>query len=359
MKAALYGVILAGGGGTRLWPMSRVQHPKHLLTLCGDSSMVSQTSQRITPLIPCSQQLVITVEAHADAIRKEVPCIPGQNVIVEPSGRGTGPCIGLMALLIHHRDPDAIMVAMPADHVIADETGFIKTLECAIEAAQDGHLVTFGIVPGYAETGYGYIQRGGVLNTACAQPVYRVQRFAEKPDLDTARHFVASGEYYWNSGIFVWRVATILQAMRELLPDLYSQLVKIEQALGTPHEGQVIRQAWSEVDPVSIDVGIMEKADDVVVVPADIGWNDVGCWTSVAGLQTADEGNNIAVGEHIALDCHDTYIRSSGRLVAALGLEGMIVIDTGDAVLVCPKSKAQDVKKIVQQLKDEGKTQYL
>nr|MBC7246001.1 NTP transferase domain-containing protein [Chloroflexota bacterium] len=358
-QSPLYGVILAGGGGTRLWPLSRMKQPKHLLALYSDDTMLAQTCARVQPLIPNDHLMVITVAEHAQAVRDELPTIPSANFVVEPIGRGTAPCIGLMALLIHKRDPDAIMISLHADHVVEDEQGFRRALRAAVRTAEDDHLITLGIQPTYPETGYGYIERGALLGRVGDQDVYRVERFTEKPDLGIACSFVQSGRYFWNSGIFVWKVSAILREMRRLLPELYAQLMELEPVLDTPKQAEAIERIWPTVRSVSIDVGIMERASDVVVIPADFGWSDVGCWSSVASLLPADNEGNVVQGEQIVLDCKDTFVYSSGRLVAVLGLQGMIVIDAGDAVLVCPKERAQDVKKVVEELKRQGKGQYL
>ncbi len=358
-EPGLYAVILAGGGGTRLWPLSRQRQPKHLLPLAGDDTMLARTYARVSPLIPADHLLVITVAEHAQAAREELPAVPASNFVIEPEGRGTGPCVGLMATLIHKRDPDAVMVSLHADHAIENEHGFRDVLQGAVAAAQAGHLVTLGVTPTCPETGYGYIERGDRLHGVGGHDVYRVQRFTEKPDHSRACSFVDSGCYFWNSGIFVWRVATILDQFRRLQPALYVQLMALEPALGTPRQAEAMRRAWPSMQSVSIDVGIMERADDVVVIPADVGWSDVGCWSSVASQLPADADGNVAEGEHVAMDCRDTYIHSSGRLVAALGLQGMVVIETEDAVLVCPKDRAQEVKKIVEQLRREGRERYL
>jgi len=358
-KPALYAVVLAGGGGTRLWPLSRVDQPKHLLRLYGPNTLVSQTFKRVKALIPHDRMLTITVADQVQALREEVPDLLPDNIVVEPSGKSTGPCVGLMALLIHKRDPDAIMVSMASDHAIQDEEGFRTVLRAAVDAAEAGHLVTIGIVPDYPEAGYGYIQRGELLEQHVGHDVYRVLRFTEKPDLETARSFVETGRYFWNSSIFVWKVSVILSEIRRLLPELYAQLMEIEPALDTIQQAEVIERVWDSVHPVSVDVGVMERASDVVVLPANIGWSDVGCWSSVASLTPVDAYGNAVQGESIVLDCRDTYIRSSGRLVAAVGLSDMVVIETEDAVLVCPKDRAQDVRSIVEQLKRKGREEYL
>jgi mannose-1-phosphate guanylyltransferase len=242
---------------------------------------------------------------------------------------------------------------------VEDVSEFRSVLGAAIDAAAEGHLVTLGIVPGSPETGYGYIEHGELITHVGGHKVYRVLRFTEKPDQATAEAFVQTGRYFWNASIFVWRVSSILAEVERLLPDLYRGLVEIEPALGTTGQAQALAQLWESVTPISIDVGVMEEAQDVVVVPADIGWSDVGCWTSVAKLGRPDDAGNVVEGQGLLLECEDTYVRSSGRLVAALGLQGMIVVDTGDAVLVCPKDRAQDVRQMVELLRLKGKDRYL
>lgn len=267
--------------------------------------------------------------------------------------------MGLMATLIRKRDPEAIMVSLHSDHAIQDREGFRSVLRAAIQAAEDDHLVTVGIVPRGPETGYGYIRRGDLLGQAVGHDVYRVERFTEKPDPAKAQSFVQSGRYYWNSGIFVWKVSVILAEVERLMPDLHARLMEIAPALDTPRQAEVIERVWRTVKSVPVDIGIMEEAHDVVVIPADIGWSDVGSWTSVADLASADAHGNALRGENVVLDCQNTFVHSSGRLVAAVGLEGMIVVETEDAVLVCPKERAQEVKRIVERLKQEGKGEYL
>ncbi len=355
----VYAVVLAGGGGTRLWPLSRAQKPKHLLNLVGDNTLLAETFARVRPLIADDHLMAITVADHANALREEVPHLLPQNIVVEPMGRSTAPCVALMATLIQKSDPDAIMVSLAADHAVEDVEEFRSVLAAAIEAAVEGHLVTLGIVPDGPETGYGYIERGEVLARLDGHTMYRVVRFTEKPDQATAEAFLQTGRYFWNASIFVWRVSSILAEVQRLLPSLHRSLMEIQPVLGTAGQQKALARVWESVTPISVDVGIMEKAKDVVVIPADIGWSDVGCWTAVAKLAQPDVEGNVLEGQGVLLDCGDTYIRSSGRLVAALGLQGMIVIDTGDAVLVCHKDRAQDVRKVVDLLKREGKDDYL
>ena len=358
-EPSLYAVVLAGGGGTRLWPLSRQQQPKHLLPVCGDDSMLSQTWERLRPLVPIKRLLVLTVADQVEAAVAELSGIPAENIVVEPVGRGTAPCVGLAAFWIQRQDPDAVMIVLPADHAVQDQAGFRDVLLSAIECALQGHLVTLGIVPTGPETGYGYIHRGQPLSQIDNHPVYRVQRFTEKPDLSTATAFLQTGQYYWNSGIFIWQASVILDEICQQLPGLYARLMQIQPVLGRPEQAETIAQVWPKLQTISVDVGIMEHAQDVVVIPADIGWSDVGCWTSVANLQPHDKRGNVLQGEHLVLDSDNIYVRSGDRLVVAIGLRDLVIIDTKDAVLVCGKDRVQDVKKIVEQLKAQGKETFL
>ena len=358
-KPALYVVILAGGGGTRLWPLSRMRLPKHLLPVCGSHTLLDDTHRRIQPLLPEDHVMVITVAEHAAAACAQLAPVPQDNIVIEPLGRGTGPAVGLMAKIIHQRDPDAVMISLHADHAIENEDGFRSVLRAAVQAAEDGHLVTLGITPTGPETGYGYIQRGRRLRQADGRELYQVLRFAEKPGLALARSFVESGDYYWNSGIFVWQVEAVLDEFRRQRPALYAQLESLEPFLNTPQQGAAIERLWPQVESVSVDVGIMEGARDVAMIPAAIGWNDVGCWSAVAAQTAADAAGNVIRGDHVVIDCKDTYVRSTGQLVAALGVEGLVIVATDDAVLVCPKERAQEVRRIVETLKKQGREEYL
>jgi mannose-1-phosphate guanylyltransferase len=358
----LYAVIMAGGIGSRLWPRSRSSTPKQFLDLLGEHTMLQETVKRIEPLIPVEQVLVVTGQEHVAAVREQVPALPVENVVVEPGPRGTAPCIGLAAVAIQRRDPEAILAVFPADHRIADAAGFRQAIAAAAQVAQDSYLVTLGITPAEAQTGYGYIQRGDALGEVDGLPAYKVQRFTEKPDGPTARHFVESGEYYWNAGIFIWQATTILAEMKGLLPQLYSELQAVASMWDSPGRAQRLADAWERVPQTTIDYGVMEKAARVAVLPVDIGWDDVGNWATLSALLADDEAGNVlrGGGRHLVLDSHDTYMyASAGRLVAAVGLDGFVIVDTPDALLVCRKDQAQAVRDIVDRLKAEGLQGFL
>jgi len=358
----LYVVIMAGGVGSRLWPRSRSATPKQFLDLMGSRTMLQETVDRIQPLIPLDRVLVVVSEDHADTVRTQIYGLPVENIILEPGPRGTAPCIGLAATVLLQRDPEATMAVCPADHVIADAAGFRQAIAAAAQIAQDSHLVTLGITPDHPHVGYGYIQRGASLGEALGTPAFQVKRFTEKPDAATAQHFVDSLEYYWNGGIFIWRAATILAAVKDLLPRLHAELQLVARAWHSPDRMEVLGAAWDRVPRTTIDYGIMEKATRVAVVPVDIGWDDVGNWATLSAMVEGDEqGNAVHGGGHpLLLDTADTYVyTTAGRLVATLGLEGFIVVDTPDALLICPKDRAQDVRDAVDRLKQDRLQQYL
>jgi len=356
----MYAAILAGGVGTRLWPRSREGMPKQMLDLVTDRTMLQETVHRIVPVIPPENIYVVTGKAYAPIAREQLPELPPENVIVEPAGRSTAPCVGLAALHIWRRDPEAVMASLHADHVIRDAEGFRRALLAAGQVAEDDVLVTLGIQPTGPATGFGYIHRGEQVSTVDGLPVFQVRRFVEKPPLPKAREYVESGEYYWNSGIFIWRASTILAAMESLMPDLHGQLMQIEAALGTPREWEVLEEVWEGVQSVSIDVGVMERAREVLVLPLDVGWSDVGDWAALADILPRDEdGNAVVRAEHVGLDTTGSLIYGSGRLIATLGLENMIVVDTGDVVLVCPRDRTQDVRRLVEKLKEQARKRYL
>jgi mannose-1-phosphate guanylyltransferase len=358
----LYAVIMAGGIGSRLWPRSRAATPKQFLDLVGELSMLRETVDRIRPLVPLERILVVTAHEHRQTVLDQVPGLPGDNILVEPAARGTAPCIGLAAVALLARDEEAIMAVCPADHVIADAAGFRRAIAAAAQVAEEGHLVTLGIAPDRPETGYGYIRRGQLLGTYDEQPVYHVECFAEKPDEARARAFVESGEYYWNGGIFIWEAATILWEIAGLLPDLHRELQSVAQVWGTPACLPALHRAWQRVPQTTIDYGVMEKAKRVVTLPVDIGWSDVGSWAALSALLEAGENGNVVrgPGRVLAPGSRGCYVYSSAeRLVAAVGLEDFVVVDTPNALLICPKDQAQAVRDVVHELQAQGLLEYL
>lgn len=357
--ATLNILILAGGLGTRLWPSSREHMPKHLLSLIGEHSLLRETYLRIAPLVEPHQVYIATAAAHAGQVRDQLPELPPENILVEPLGKGTAPCIGLAALYMRRKNPHGIMASLHADHVILDPERFRAALKSAVALAEKGYIATLGIAPRWAETGFGYIERGQPVDDAPVGPAYHVIQFTEKPDVERARQFVESGRYYWNSGIFIWQIARILAEIRTLLPELCAALDEIDAAMDTPNACSVLEAVWPTIQPITVDVGVMEKARRVVVIPISVGWNDVGSWKAVAEVIPADAHGNVIHGEHIALDTANTLIWGGKRLIATIGLKDMIIVDTGDVVLICPKDRAQDVKILVERLRQENKRQYL
>jgi mannose-1-phosphate guanylyltransferase len=300
---------------------------------------------------------IATNQAYGPLIKEQLPGLPTANIIEEPSSKNTAPCIGLAAAHMRRLDPEAVMASLHADHFITDEEGFRQALLATAEVAKEGYLVTLGITPDKPETGYGYIQRGPEIGHYNNHAVYQVSRFLEKPDLATAERFVASGEYYWNSGIFVWQLSTLLQAFSAHMPEFYSQLGQIEQALAA---GQMIDAIWQTIRSESIDVGIMERAAKVAVVPVNFGWNDVGSWAAIHEINIKDEHGNVALGaEHLAVDTRGTLVQGNGRLIATIGLEDVVIVDSDDALLICAKDKVQDIKKVVEWLKAQGRNELL
>ncbi len=348
-------VLMAGGSGTRLWPKSRQGRPKQFLDLLGERTMLQDTLDRVAPLVSWHDIYIVTGREYAPLLKEQATQVPPQNIIFEPFGRNTAPCIALAAIYLARKGRDEPMAVLPADHYIGKPEEFRKILQVGAKVARRGSLVTLGIVPTQPETGYGYIRRGSKVDELDGIPVYRVDRFTEKPDLETAREYLAAGGYYWNSGMFLWTPNTILSEIATHMPELYDQIMRVDTVLGTEREWETLKCVWERVQPQSIDYGVMEKSRNAVVIPADIDWSDVGDWAALATILPADEMANVVHSGHIGIDTRNSLIYASGRLIATIGVENMIVVDAGDAVLICPKNRAQQVKDIVEKLREMGR----
>jgi mannose-1-phosphate guanylyltransferase len=350
-----YAVIMAGGGGTRLWPLSRRMRPKQMLRLISDDSLFQVAVKRLEGLFSPDRIYVVTVKEQAGVLQEQCPDIPPENFLLEPMPRGTASVVGLAAIAIQQRDPQAVIAILTADHFIANVERFHSLLCAAHEAALDGYLVTLGITPTYPATGYGYIQSGELLGTYQNMDVFRVLRFTEKPDEPRAHLMLQAGDHAWNSGMFVWRVEKILGEFSRQMPALDAQLQDISRTWNTPQRLERLNQVWPGIKAETIDYGIMENAQQVAVIPAaDLGWSDVGSWDSLFDVLPADENGNIIMGgEHIGLSTKSSlvYVDREHRLIVTLGVEDLIVVDTGDVLLICRKDQAQKVRQVVNQLK--------
>ena len=358
-----YAVIMAGGGGTRLWPISRKDRPKQLLPLLGEETLFQGTVARLIDLFPPERILVVTVERQAEEMRKQVPEIPPENYLIEPAPRGTASVVGLAAVVLRHRDPEAAMAILPSDHFIRNRDLFHYLLREAFDVARQNTLVTLGITPAFPSTAYGYIQQGEPLNANFKYPVYRVKRFKEKPDEKTAQEFLRSRDHSWNSGMFIWRADAILAEIERQMPDLYSALTKIAACWGTPQQDEVLRPLWQNVKVETIDYGVMERAEQVVVLPAGgLGWNDVGSWDTLFDVLFPDMNGNVSTAsQHLALETHNSLVYGSNgeRLIVTIGIDDTVIVDAGDVLLVCKSDQAQKVRDVVEHLKKHRQEKYL
>ncbi|HHY41749.1 MAG TPA: mannose-1-phosphate guanylyltransferase [Thermoanaerobacterales bacterium] len=357
-----YGVIMAGGGGTRFWPLSRAAAPKQFLNITGEDSMINDTIKRIKDVIPPERILIVTNKTQAKKLKEVITeDIPETNILIEPIGRNTAACIGYAAMVIKKRWGDSVMCVFPSDHYIKDVSEFQKVLRAACSIAENTEkLVTMGITPTYPSTGYGYIKYDRDRSLPAGnKEAYEAVEFVEKPNVPKAKAYVDSGNYLWNSGMFVWKTSVILNNFKRFLPRLYRNIEKLEPFIDTPQEKQAVEEVYPTLQSISIDYGIMERSDEVVVIPGDFGWNDVGCWDSLGSVFPPDENGNITKGDFVDIETRNSIIYSNSRFVAAVGLENMIVVETSDALLVCSKEKAQDVKKVVEYLNKAGREELL
>jgi mannose-1-phosphate guanylyltransferase len=354
-------LIMAGGAGTRFWPKSRERHPKQLLPIIGEGTMLQNTVRRLQPLVPVENIFVISNSVQYPGIVEQLPMLPIENIIVEPRPKNTAACIGLGAVMLQKREPDGVMIVLPADHLISDDEIFRETLLNASKiAAEKDVLITIGIEPSYPATGYGYIQYSDDRISVGHATANRVKTFAEKPNLETAKRFLDSGDFLWNSGIFVWRLPVIMAQLEEHLPHLYDGLREIAPYLGKPEQNQIIDRVYQQIKSISIDYGVMEKAQNVVVLRGQFRWNDLGSWDEVYKLLPKDQDYNATCGQpHLLLDSSGCLIDVPGKTVAAVGVRDLIVVETEDALLLCPRNRAQDVKDLVELIKRRKLSQLL
>jgi mannose-1-phosphate guanylyltransferase len=358
----MYAVILAGGGGTRLWPVSRKDRPKQMIPLVENRTLFQATIERLDGLFPPERILVVTTEAQGPDLMAQAPRLTRENFLLEPEPRGTASAIGLAAAVLHKRDPGALMASLHSDHYIRNNDLFALLLRVAAEVAEKDYLVTLGVTPTYAATAYGYIQRGEPLPERFGYPAYRVLSFKEKPDQAAAREMIRSGDHSWNSGLFIWKVSRILGEFEAQMPGLRAALEQIEARYGTEDFDKTLAQIWPTLEAETIDYGIMEKAERVAVIPAGgLEWSDVGSWDSLFDVLLPDEhGNIVFSGQHIALDTHNSlvYGNRDNKLIVTIGVDDLIVVDAGDVLLLCHRDATQKVRDMVQNLKGSDAEHY-
>lgn len=344
-------VIMAGGKGERFWPQSRVNHPKQFLSLTPDGkTMIQKTVARLSSLVDAEDIFVVTNKNYIETLKEQLPELSNENIIAEPAARNTAPCIGLAASVIQKKyGEDTIMLVLPSDHLIKFTAMYIDTVKTAIKTAEQGeNLVTIGITPTYPETGYGYIN---FASKEAQNGAYEVIRFVEKPDIDKAKSYVNSGEYLWNSGMFVWKTSTIMTNIKRFLPDIYEGLLPIAESYGTDRFGECLEREFPKLRSESIDFGVMEKADNIYTIPGNFGWDDVGNWLALERINPTNEFGNMVKGDVISIGTKNTTVVGNKKLIATVGIENLVIVDTDDAILVCAKDSTQDVKKVIENLK--------
>ena len=360
MKADLYIVIMAGGSGTRFWPLSRKRRPKQFLPIAAERTMIEETFRRIRPLVPPRRIYTIANAAQSRTIRGLLPAMPAANALVEPQARNTAASLVLATAHIYRRNPEAVVAVLASDHRIGDEPAFLRKLEAAAEAAaRSESLVTFGVQPTFPSTGYGYIQfsRDGA-RTINGEPFYRVLAFREKPSLEKAAAFLASGDYVWNSGMFLWRASVFARALERFAPDFFPFWNRTIDALAGNSKA-ALAKIFEEIPALSIDYALMEKAGGTIVCAGDFGWSDVGAWSALGDLWPRDGRGNARRGEIVAVDAEGNIIHNPGKLTALIGVKDLVVVQTKDVLLVCRKDRDQDVKKILDVLNKDGKKEFL
>lgn len=351
-------LIMAGGKGERFWPKSRKDMPKQFLKLTDDGkTMIQLTIERISSLVKMDHIFISTNKNYKALVMEQLPEIPEENIICEPVGKNTAPCIGLAAMHIKKKFEEALMLVLPSDHLIKYNRMFLNTLNDAFAIAEQGtNLVTIGITPNYPETGYGYIK----FNPDQMQGnAYAVERFVEKPNLEVAKEYLETEEYLWNSGMFTWKVSTILDNMKKFLPEMYFGLERIYQAIGTSEQESVLEQEFFDFTSESIDYGIMEKASNIYILPGTFGWDDVGSWLAVERIRTSNENGNVIRGNIITIDSDNNIVEGTNKLIAMVGIHDVVVVDTSDALLICDKNSTGKIKKVLENLKICNRDEYL
>lgn len=356
-----YALIMAGGGGTRLWPLSRKTRPKQALPLVEDRSMFQISVERLAPLMPPENVFVVTGSAYVEQLHESTPQIPLENFVVEPVGRDSGPAAALGIVHIQRRDPDAIIAILAADHHIADVPKFLRVLAAAGDLAQRGYIATLGISPSFPSTGYGYIKRGDSLGQMGEFDIYLAERFAEKPDIQTAVEFLESGLYSWNSGMFICRAETVLAEFERQRPAMRAQMEQIGQAVGQPDYQAVLGRVWPEIERISIDYAVMEGAQKMAIIPVDMGWSDIGSWATLFDVLAGDADGNVQRGthqKHVMIDTKNTFVFGD-RMVVTIGVDDLVIVDTHDVLLVCHRARSEDVRSVVNLLKADGDETHL
>ncbi len=355
-------LIMAGGKGERFWPKSRIATPKQFLSLTDDGkTMIQLTVERIRPLVDLEDIYIATNEMYWDLVLSQLPGLPAENVLCEPVGRNTAPCIGLGAMHINYKYEDAVMIVLPSDHLVKIEEVFLDTFNRACRVAEQGdNLVTVGITPNYPETGYGYIKYDkNSANGSAGDGAYAVERFVEKPDLERATEYLRSGDYLWNSGMFVWKISTILDNIKQHMPEMYTGLQVIGSAIGTAEQEKVLVQEFPKLPSESVDYGIMEKAGNIYILPGNFGWDDVGSWLAVERIKKNDDKGNVIDGNVVTVNTSNCTIQAKDKLIATVGLTDTVIVDTQDVTLVCAKSHAGEIKQILSKLRQDGRNEYL
>ncbi len=351
-------LIMAGGKGERFWPRSRVNLPKQFLSLTDDGkTMIQLTVERISPIVDIEDVYIATNKNYKDLVMQQLPGIPEKNILCEPIGRNTAPCIGLGAVHVASKYDDAVMIVLPSDHLIKNNEIFVDIFNEACQVATKGaNLVTVGITPNYPETGYGYVKYDDGKKDGNAR---EVEKFVEKPDLETAKSYLEDGSYLWNSGMFTWKISTILECFKKYMPSTYEGLMRIKDSIGTAEEDAVLLAEFPNLESESVDYGIMEKAENIFILPGNFGWDDVGSWLAVGRIKENDDDNNVINGNVVAVNTKDCVIEGSNKLIATVGLRDIIVVDTEDAILISTKENAGEIKQVLSKLRESGMEKYL